>query len=42
MRIRARPFPESGNTYYDIGRFAHAIEAYLNALKYTPRSGNLQ
>src|SRR6185503_10189931 len=34
---KGEAFKNQGNTYYDLGDFAHAIEAYLNALKYTPK-----
>src|SRR5204862_6433618 len=30
-------FKNQGNTYYDLGDFPKAIEAYLNALKFTPK-----
>src|SRR6185295_194742 len=30
-------FKNQGNTYYDVGDFAKAIEAYLNAAKHTPK-----
>src|SRR6266850_2435161 len=34
---QAEAFKNQGNTYYDLGDFPHAIEAYLKALKYTPK-----
>ena len=30
-------FKNQGNTYYDLGDFPKAIEAYLNAIKHTPK-----
>jgi tetratricopeptide (TPR) repeat protein len=34
---KGEAFKNQGNTYYDLGKFAEAIEAYQNALKYTPK-----
>jgi len=34
---KGEAFKNQGNTYYDLGDFPKAIEAYLNALKFTPR-----
>jgi tetratricopeptide (TPR) repeat protein len=34
---KGEAFKNQGNTYYDIGDFPKAIEAYLNALKHTPK-----
>src|SRR6185503_13730891 len=33
---KGEAFKNQGNTYYDLGDFAKAIEAYQNALKHTP------
>lgn len=34
---KGEAFKNQGNTYYDLGQFAQAIEAYRNALKHTPK-----
>ena len=34
---KGEAFKNQGNTYYDLGDFPKAIEAYLNALKFTPK-----
>ncbi|HKR60267.1 MAG TPA: tetratricopeptide repeat protein, partial [Pyrinomonadaceae bacterium] len=34
---KGEAFKNQGNTYYDLGKFAEAIEAYQNALKHTPK-----
>ena len=34
---KGEAFKNQGNTYYDLGDFPKAIEAYLNALKHTPK-----
>src|SRR6266850_6365922 len=34
---KGEAFKNQGNTYYDLGDFTKAIEAYLNALKFTPK-----
>ncbi|HEX4899142.1 MAG TPA: tetratricopeptide repeat protein, partial [Pyrinomonadaceae bacterium] len=34
---KGEAFKNQGNTYYDLGQFAQAIEAYQNALKHTPK-----
>ena len=33
---KGEAFKNQGNTYYDLGQYAKAIEAYQNALKHTP------
>ena len=34
---KGEAFKNQGNTYYDLGQYAQAIEAYQNALKHTPK-----
>ena len=34
-------FKAQGNTYYDLGDFPHAIEAYLNAAKHVPKDATI-
>ena len=34
---KGEAFKNQGNTYYDLGDFPKAIEAYLNAIKFTPK-----
>src|SRR5687768_7463766 len=34
---KGEAFKNQGDTYYDLGQFAQAIEAYQNALKHTPK-----
>src|SRR5688572_4522881 len=34
---KAEAFKNQGNTYYDVGQFAQALEAYQNALKHDPK-----
>src|SRR5438132_8535154 len=38
---RAEAFKDQGNTYYGLGDYPKAIEAYLNALKLTPNDADL-
>src|SRR5258705_9229908 len=35
---KAEAFKNQGNTYYDLGQFAQAVEAYQNAAKKTPKN----
>ena len=39
---RAEAFKAQGNTYYDQGQFAQALEAYQNALKLMPQDAEAQ
>ena len=34
-------YKAQGNTYYDLGDFPHAIEAYLNAAKHVPKDATI-
>ena len=34
-------YKAQGNTYYDLGDFAHAIEAYQNAAKHVPKDATI-
>src|SRR5882672_1786215 len=38
---KGEAFKNQGNTYYDLGDFPKAIEAYLNALKHTPKDPDI-
>src|SRR3989454_270114 len=38
---QAEAYKAQGNTYYDLGDFAHAIEAYLNAAKHVPKDATI-
>src|SRR5438034_7664928 len=34
---KAEAYKDQGNTYYDVGQFDKAVEAYQTALKYAPK-----
>src|SRR5438876_6460586 len=38
---KAEAFKNQGNTYYGLGQYAQAVEAYQNALKYTPNDPDI-